>query len=286
MEASADSRGRTRSRSPRKHSKHSSSHHHRRHRSSSRSRSRSKSTSSSRSSSHHKHKHHKHHHSDHHKHRKHHHRDKDKHHKHRHRRSSSSSSSSSSVSEKGTSLPLNTATQSTNIIAAPTSGKEFGARGILRQYDMHKKQREFEAWLSDIKHLPNFHGTKSEMLDYWKEYAEDYNTVTLPHEKYYDLDIYENLVATKQIQDTAYLNTMNTGSINLLNDAEQRKFEKQKLLKQQELQQIAIYRNSMNSTTMESMRRQQELQQQMEYAFRAGNIKEVDRIKRLLEPDK
>lgn len=290
-------------------------HHHHHHRHQHRSTSRSRSPPSSSRKHHHHHrkesKHHRHHssHRDNrstdnrqknHKHHHHHHRSR----RHRSRSSSSSSSSSSSTSSSSRSPSRSIhahAHQSSSASSLTTTGstvhtvtpsnlnntalttKGFGYYGILRQYDMHKKQREFEAWLTEVKRLPDFHGTKNEMLEYWKEYAEDYNTVTLPHEKYYDLEKYETLMGGK---DKVFTDGRNSGNFSILDDAEQRRLEKQRQLKQQELQQIALYRSGLAATTIEGMKRQQELQQQMEYAFRGGNIKEVERIKRLLEPDK
>jgi hypothetical protein len=56
---------------------------------------------------------------------------------------------------------------------------------------MLAKQPEFVAWLADVK------GTSREKLGRWDEkdlfaeYAEDYNTATLPHEKFYNLARWE-----------------------------------------------------------------------------------------------
>lgn len=43
--------------------------------------------------------------------------------------------------------------------------------------------------------------------------------------------------------------------------------------------------DNMDQGKLESMREQQRLQQQMEYAYKAGNVDEVERIKRKLDPD-
>lgn len=50
--------------------------------------------------------------------------------------------------------------------------------------------QEFEAWLRDVKKT-GMGGTKTEMRDLFRQFMEDYNTCTLPHEKYYNLDAYE-----------------------------------------------------------------------------------------------
>ena len=44
--------------------------------------------------------------------------------------------------------------------------------------------QEFEAWLREVKKIADFNGPKYELKNLFKEFAEDYNTVTLPHKKY------------------------------------------------------------------------------------------------------
>lgn len=72
---------------------------------------------------------------------------------------------------------------------------QFGKYGIIRESDLrtsNKVQRNFEIWLEEVKGVPQ--GTsvpKWEMTESFKEYAEDFNTVTLPHQKYYDYDKWE-----------------------------------------------------------------------------------------------
>lgn len=46
-----------------------------------------------------------------------------------------------------------------------------------------------------------------------------------------------------------------------------------------------MVRQSLGGERLAAMKRQQELQQAMQYAFRAGNAAEAERIKKLLEPE-
>lgn len=48
---------------------------------------------------------------------------------------------------------------------------------------MFVKQREFEAWMRDVKGIADFGGPKSVVLEHFRGYMEDYNTATMPHEK-------------------------------------------------------------------------------------------------------
>ncbi|KAI8812263.1 hypothetical protein BJ742DRAFT_673880 [Cladochytrium replicatum] len=59
---------------------------------------------------------------------------------------------------------------------------------------MYKKDGEFRQWLVEIKHIsPEMLNTR-QTKEYFSEYVEDYNTATLPHEKYYDIDKWDRQV--------------------------------------------------------------------------------------------
>ena len=95
----------------------------------------------------------------------------------------------------------------------------FGKYGIVRSGDFYKKEREFEFWLAEVKKMPSFSGAKWEQQELFKEcvkrgaavlptllllphrtpdaprpplrYAEDFNTCSLPHKKYYNYGAWE-----------------------------------------------------------------------------------------------
>ena len=68
---------------------------------------------------------------------------------------------------------------------------EFGKYGVVRESDYFRKRREFEAWCVEVKKLPAFTGSKRELMELFNEFAEDYNTATMPDDKYYDLERWE-----------------------------------------------------------------------------------------------
>ena len=67
---------------------------------------------------------------------------------------------------------------------------QYGKYGILREADVFQKRVEFEEWLKDIKRRNPGDLSKRETKDLFSEFAEDFNTVTLPHLKYYDFERY------------------------------------------------------------------------------------------------
>lgn len=63
--------------------------------------------------------------------------------------------------------------------------------------DIYTKGPEFYAWSMEVKGISREQMTKREERELFSEFAEDYNTSTLPHEKYYDLEKWEREQAAK-----------------------------------------------------------------------------------------
>ncbi|SGY37541.1 BQ5605_C003g01833 [Microbotryum silenes-dioicae] len=68
---------------------------------------------------------------------------------------------------------------------------EWGKHGILTETDIYQKDQEFRAWLVGERMLNPETMSKAKEKDIFKEFMEDFNTGTLPHEKYYNMDKYE-----------------------------------------------------------------------------------------------
>lgn len=64
---------------------------------------------------------------------------------------------------------------------------KWGAYGIIKESDMHSKQEEFFAWLSEVKGVSQDMCGRRELADYFSSFVEDYNTATLPSLKYYNM---------------------------------------------------------------------------------------------------
>ncbi|GAA5909234.1 hypothetical protein JCM6882_003774 [Rhodosporidiobolus microsporus] len=68
---------------------------------------------------------------------------------------------------------------------------DWGKHGILTEADLYQKGDEFHAWLIGERMINPETLPKSKEKEIFKAFMEDYNTGTLPHEKYYDLRKYE-----------------------------------------------------------------------------------------------
>ncbi|KAG2753969.1 hypothetical protein P692DRAFT_20720400 [Suillus brevipes Sb2] len=144
--------------------------------------------------------------------------------KHRHKRSRSRSSSASSLSdtdserrrrkkkdkhrsrdekrerkrekkEKKVSSPKNYSHKRTRSLQkkrhGTASGAQWGKYGIISETDFYNKTQEFRTWLLEERKINPEAISKDQERKEFAVFVEDYNTATLPHEKYYHMEAYE-----------------------------------------------------------------------------------------------
>merc|ERR1712054_311812 len=75
---------------------------------------------------------------------------------------------------------------------------QFGKFGIIKAEDFFNKKPEFMAWAMEVKKSNTDMLGQMQMKDLFKEYVEDYNTATMPSEKYYDLTAWDSKMAAKR----------------------------------------------------------------------------------------
>jgi hypothetical protein len=164
--------------------------------------------------------------------------------------------------------------------------QEYGKHGIIRETDMYSKRPEFMLWAMDVKHvdveaIPN----KFEERELFRTYIEDYNTGTLPHRKYYDLEAYERHKATRKATKGLDSDLVG-GEIRMLDDeAERRRELLQERQKQQAERLRAAYEELQTTDKAEAMRQQELLRAKMALAYRTGDQKEAQRLAERLKPD-
>ncbi|KAJ8297159.1 hypothetical protein OF846_000395 [Rhodotorula toruloides] len=79
---------------------------------------------------------------------------------------------------------------------------EWGKHGILTEADIYTKSDEFHAWLIGEKMLNPETLSKAKEKEIFKQFMEDYNTGTLPNEKYYDIKQYEQRMTAVRMGET------------------------------------------------------------------------------------
>ncbi|CAM9367408.1 unnamed protein product, partial [Choristocarpus tenellus] len=162
---------------------------------------------------------------------------------------------------------------------------DFGKWGVLKESDFFTKQREFEVWMVEQKGIGNLDMmAKWETKEYFKGYMEDFNTATLPHPKYVDLEKWEIKEYNRKKAKEARKRT--TGDSEALRQDEmevQRNRIKKKELANQEFDRLV--KASITGKKRESMQSQDLLRAEMQMAYKQGDMTTVKRIEKRLEPD-
>lgn len=71
------------------------------------------------------------------------------------------------------------------------SGAQWGKYGIITETDFYNKTQEFRTWLLEERKINPEAISKDQERKEFAVFIEDYNTATLPHEKYYHMEAYE-----------------------------------------------------------------------------------------------
>ncbi|KAI8595403.1 hypothetical protein EDD21DRAFT_42979 [Dissophora ornata] len=95
----------------------------------------------------------------------------------------------------------------------------YGTYGILTPADMWNKENEFQAWIMEVKHLNPETIPQNKMKEHFVGFMEDFNTVTMPHEKFYNLSKWEE--RQRAIRMGEPLPDEKRGEVDLMNDEEQ-----------------------------------------------------------------
>lgn len=132
-------------------------------------------------------------------------------------------------------------------------------------------------------------------MQHFKGFMEDFNTATMPHEKYYSYERWEmqEYQRSKQEQMRRAMaedvddDAGGTGRTSLaLNDEEIRRKELKKRKEDAEHQEFMALKNKMaaNKDIQGDMRRQAQLSTELQLAFKRGDTATVKRLERLLAP--
>jgi len=79
--------------------------------------------------------------------------------------------------------------------------QEWGKYGILTETDIYTRAPEFHTWLVEEKLMNPETVPQAKMKELFSKFAEDFNTATLPHEKYYNLEAWERRMNAVRMGD-------------------------------------------------------------------------------------
>jgi len=68
---------------------------------------------------------------------------------------------------------------------------QWGKHGIINESDLYSKIQEFRTWLLEERKINPEAISKDQEKKEFSKFVEDFNTATLPHEKYYHMEAYE-----------------------------------------------------------------------------------------------
>ncbi|GIL73259.1 hypothetical protein Vretimale_4860 [Volvox reticuliferus] len=163
-----------------------------------------------------------------------------------------------------------------------THSEDFGKYGLIRESDAYAKRNEFILWALDVKKTDVENLGKFEERDLFKDYMEDYNTGTLPHRKYYDLEAYERARAAKAAAKGAKMDAKK-GALNDEEALRQQKAEERQRLAAERM--VNAYREIKYSDKGQDMREQEMLRAQMALAYKTGDVSKAHRLLDRLQPD-
>ncbi|KAF7982988.1 hypothetical protein HWV62_24594 [Athelia sp. TMB] len=82
------------------------------------------------------------------------------------------------------------------------ASSQWGKYGIISDADFYLKAQEFRTWLLEERKINPEAISKDQEKKEFSRYVEDFNTATLPHEKYYAMEQYERRMAALRAGDT------------------------------------------------------------------------------------
>lgn len=166
---------------------------------------------------------------------------------------------------------------------------EFGKYGVIREENFYQKQKEFEVYMSEVKNLPGIMGQgRAEVMKYFRDFMEDYNTATMPHEKYYHYDKWEMAdYQRRKLTESRGGGSIGEGKYDAFDDERNRTAELKRKKEEDSRKEFQSTLHSMvaDKDKRESMRRQNELKAELQLAYKQGDSKTVAKIERILAPD-
>ncbi len=183
-------------------------------------------------------------------------------------------------------MASSSSSSSSSAALAGVDQNAFGSRGIVRDSDFARMQSSFEAWCREVKRVEPSAGAKAELKALFSQYAEDFNTCTLPAERYYDVDRDDlRLRAAAALLAAGGAAGGAGGGATIAELDRARRREQEEAAHRREAERLALIRASLNPERRAGLERQNQLQQQAIFAHKTGDSKEVARIMERLKPE-
>jgi hypothetical protein len=167
---------------------------------------------------------------------------------------------------------------------------EYGRYGVIREVDFFNKQREFEAYMTEVKGVPGvLSESKRDVAQHFKGFVEDYNTATMPNDKYYNYERWEmqEYAREQQRKQNQQVRDDSSELPQSFNDVAIRREELRRLKDQEEQKEFMALKNKLEGKkdVLGNMRRQAQLSTELQLAFKRGDSATVKRLERILAPE-
>jgi len=160
---------------------------------------------------------------------------------------------------------------------------QFGKYGVIKAEDFFNKKPEFLSWSMEVKKVNTDMLGQMQMKDLFKEYIEDFNTATMPSEKYYDLHAWDAKMSLKRQKKNRNddMDDAQRASLASFDDESARRHEIKALQAKKAEQQLTneVKKLRADNKKVEEMRKQDFLRNQLELTYKSGNIKEADKMR-------
>ena len=158
----------------------------------------------------------------------------------------------------------------------------FGRFGLVRGEDLWSKQPEFNSWLQEVKHRNPESLPKWEEKELFKEFAEEHNTASFPHEKYYNLDKWH----AKEAAEAARSGGTVEAAVDFSKMEEDRRRELEaERGRSKDAAQAKLLEHMRLMGKLDGLREQQALQTQLHLAGQLGDWEKVKELQQTLKPD-
>ncbi|KAK3243140.1 hypothetical protein CYMTET_47197 [Cymbomonas tetramitiformis] len=166
---------------------------------------------------------------------------------------------------------------------AAVKDTKFGKYGVIKESDMWNKRPEFGLWCAEVKQV-NIEGlAKWEEKDLFREYAEEYNTASLPDKKYYDYEAWEIKRRVKEARRGAKAAKEEKTSFNDEDDRRAELMRDRQIRKHEEV--LNLRKTLVASGVVDDMREQEQLKALMQQHYRTGDMNAARALAQRLAPD-
>lgn len=161
-------------------------------------------------------------------------------------------------------------------------GMEYGKYGLIRETDLYNKRPEFQLWAIDVKKIDIEAMPRSEEKEMFTDFMEEYNTASLPHKKYYNLELYEKQQAARAARKGITLVSQERTAFD--DETERRKELAAERARQQAESLQRAYEELKTTDKAQDMREQQMLRAQMTLAYQTGDRAKAEKLAAVLKP--